>query len=94
MVTKKKIGDVSDAFCGRHRYFFMCPGCGYAHCFTVEPGQYNGDAEHPTISVPVVIPGHLALFHCHSVIRDGQIIFKNDCSHEHAGYTYDLPYIK
>ena len=94
MVEQKKIGQVSEGNAGLNRYFFMCPGCGYAHCFSVEPGQYNLNPFKPTVTVPVIIPGHLALFHCHSKIENGQITFNKDCSHEHAGYTYDLPPIK
>lgn len=90
----KKIGDISDGNVGRHRYFFMCPACGYAHCFSVEPGEYNLNAQKPTINVPIIIPGHLALFHCNSEIKDGEITFKNDCTHEYAGYTYPLPDIQ
>ncbi len=87
----KKIGDIKDGEVGRHRYFFMCPGCGYAHCFTVSNGDYNHNPYRPTVHVPIIIPGHLALFHCESRIQDGEIIFNKECSHEHAGYTYTLP---
>lgn len=92
-MVAKKIGNILDSDCGHHRHFFMCPGCGYAHCFTVAPDDYNNDPIKPTIKVPIIIPGHLALFHCHSKIENGQITFKRDCTHDHAGYTYDLPNI-
>jgi hypothetical protein len=87
----KKIGDINDGHVGTHRYFFMCPGCGYAHCFSVKPGEYNHISKKPTIKVPIIIPGHLALFHCQSNITEGQITFNHDCTHELAGLTFELP---
>jgi hypothetical protein len=94
MVAKKKIGNMLDGPTGSHRYFFMCPGCGYAHCFTADSRTYNNDAYRPTISDPIIIPGDLALFHCHSQIKDGEITFHKECTHELAGFTYNLPDIK
>ncbi len=89
----KKIGNINDGNVGAHRHFFKCPGCGYAHCFTVKPEDYNNNAQKPTIKVPIVIPGHLALFHCQSIIVDGQITFHKSCTHELAGLTFELPTI-
>lgn len=30
-------------------------------------------------------------YRCHSFVRNGMIEFLNDCSHEHAGQTMELP---
>lgn len=75
----------------RHSHFFMCPGCGYAHCFTDTTQGYNGKPSYPTLDKEVFISGHIALFKCRSKIINGTIHFSEDCSHEHAGQTYQLP---
>lgn len=81
--------------------FFWCPGCATAHMVMVGDGAgprwgYNADPERPTFSPSVFVnpPGpyfSAGAASCHSFIRDGQIQFLNDCSHELAGRTVEIP---
>lgn len=82
-------------------YFFRCPGCQRRHLvYTKEqsPGgacwSLNGDVEHPTFSPSILVNkgGEVpSVPICHSFIRDGKIQFLNDCTHELAGKTIELP---
>lgn len=88
-----KIVAFSNPAPGRHTHMFMCPGCGYGHCFTASEKGFNGDLYNPTLNKPVRIAGHLALFKCESFITNGQIRFSESCTHESAGLTHELPNI-
>jgi hypothetical protein len=84
------INTSSNAKPQRHTHFFLCPGCGYAHCFTDTEVGYNGNAQKPTFLNQYHIPGHIALFKCRSTISKGKITFADDCTHESAGLTVKL----
>jgi hypothetical protein len=86
------------------RVAFWCPGCGYAHHVRVEGDgrprwHWNGSGDSPTFtpSVLVTYNGSDAGQEdappacCHSFVTDGKIRFLNDCTHELAGQTVDLP---
>lgn len=74
-----------------------CPGCGYWHLFDLGRWQFNGDLDRPTFSPSMLVNAnidrtkHPKLHRCHSFVRDGKIQFLNDCTHELAGKTVDLP---
>lgn len=83
---------------------FFCPGCKEQHIIPVKPSDkgwdFNGDLERPTVSPSILVYPHGYLkddgsvgqtFRCHTFVRDGQIQFLNDCTHELAGQTVDLP---
>lgn len=87
------------------KYEFQCPGCGIEHVIwtcLLTGGEhpyweFNGNLEKPTFTPSLKIEGsdaRIGLFTCHSFIRNGQILFQNDCTHELAGKTVDLPEIK
>ena len=84
--------------------FFRCPGCKTSH--TIQHGSdtgpnwtWNGDPVKPTFtpSVLVTYPGPDAGVDgappsiCHSFVREDQIIYLSDCTHELANQTVDLP---
>lgn len=75
---------------GDTRLLFECPGCGCAHV-TDDRWTFNGDFERPTLRPSVLVnrddPGR----RCHSWVTDGQIEFLDDCHHELAGQTVELP---
>jgi len=50
--------------------------------------QWNGDVERPTLSPSILTKNQMGV--CHSFVRDGQIQFLADCTHEYAGQTLDL----
>lgn len=79
---------------------FECPGCGMLHqariagpsvehpCWT-----FNGDLEKPTLSPSLLVrwgrtgePPQV----CHSFVKEGQIQFLGDCTHDKAGQTVPL----
>jgi hypothetical protein len=75
---------------------FHCPGCGCSHYVYVKGKvvwEWNGSFELPTFSPSILTysgptdqDGR-----CHSFVKNGEIQFLADCSHELAGQTVDLP---
>ena len=77
---------------GGQKHGFHCPACGFSHWFEIG-GKYswtwNGDFNKPTIDPS--IKAYADDFVCHSFVKDGRIRFLNDCTHDKAGQTMDLP---
>lgn len=83
-----KLGRVKTSDGSPYGWTFHCPGCQEVHLIGVQ-WEFNGDLEKPTFS-----PSYLARrpgMVCHSFIRDGQMQFLGDCTHDLAGQTVDLP---
>lgn len=82
-------------------YSFYCPGCKETHVVFTQTNwnwpvwDFNGDLNKPTInpSIKVIKPIDGKENSCHSFIKDGQIEFLNDCTHELRGQTIELPEI-
>lgn len=81
-------------------YIFDCPGCGKSHFINTNPvygavWEFNNDLEKPTVSPSLLvrIPWKDEMIVCHSFVKDGNIQFLNDCSHELAGKTVEIPEI-
>ena len=81
------------------RIGFYCPGCKTAH-FVNQTWTYNGNREEPTFSPSILVSSHIpergdkpgeVRTTCHSFITCGRIRFLNDCRHDLAGETVDLP---
>ena len=72
-------------------FIFWCQGCGYCHHIDTSPGwwTFNGDTVRPTVSPSLLVNKEQAGDHprCHIFIRDGQIKYLSDCTHELAGQT-------
>lgn len=84
---------------------YKCPGCGW-HSLPVKIGvkterfwEWNGDVDKPTISPSVkhFYPGsvykahpNMPAFCCHYHIKNGNIEFCNDCTHEHNSKTLPM----
>ena len=75
-------------------YVYQCPGCGCGHIVHVQPAKnpitgaswsWNGDMDSPTFTPSIQVRG------CHCFIRNGQIEFLTDCTHELAGKTVPIP---
>lgn len=81
---------------------FLCPGCGEHHPVRIHSGdvtrpawEWNGDRDRPTFKPSLLVrfgysDGRPTKV-CHSYITDGRIQFLNDCTHDKAGQTLDLP---
>ena len=88
-------------------YEIFCPGCGYAHYFSIEMPQrsngaqwsFNGDFERPTFNPSLIVtvnPDRDPEFECprsvcHSFVRDGNWEFLSDSTHALAGKTVPVP---
>jgi len=73
-------------------YAFWCPGCLEPHRYDVEGGEFswefNGDLLTPTFKPSLRITSSV---NCHLFMTDGRIQYLDDCSHDLAGQTIDLP---
>lgn len=85
---------------------FYCLGCKEAHQIDTAKWEFNGDYERPTFA-PSYLTWHdpnpnanpkydpTGKYRngrrCHSFIKDGQIEYLSDCTHELAGKTVALP---
>lgn len=95
-----KVKEVRSAENENHRYRFQCPGCGRSH--EINDGwDFNGDFDNPTFNPSVLGTGkrpnkdeEWVEWRCHSYITDGQIRFLDDCTHNLAGQTVELPEIE
>lgn len=79
------------------RLTWYCPGCKSNHGVPVPPHpqawEWNGSLEAPTLSPSILIdyrgrPDKPAT--CHCFVRNGRIEFLGDCSHDHAGKTFEM----
>ena len=77
-------------------FVFWCQGCGYCHHISTgtRPPRwtFNGDKVRPTVSPSLLVNKTRAgdLPRCHLFIRDGQIQYLSDSTHELAGQTVDM----
>lgn len=55
---------------------------------------YSGTARKPTFRASLLVNGKGEGIRCHSFITDGMIQYLDDCQHELAGQTIELPEIK
>lgn len=82
---------------------YRCPACGSHSVPIMEKEkipyhwEWNGDLEKPTLS-PSVKHYHngypeegIPAFCCHYFIRNGNIEFCGDCTHDKSGQTLPLP---
>jgi hypothetical protein len=88
-------------------YSFFCPGCGHNHSYSTEGDninwKFNGDENNPTfepslLSTTMTKNPDTEVYDvvksiCHLFVRNGKIEFLNDCTHEFAGKTVELPNI-
>lgn len=85
-------------------YYFWCSGCNETHYInTIKNNdvkgnwQFNNDINNPTVNPSILINvGGLNKTKpiCHSFIKNGYIQFLNDCTHQLAGQTVQLPDIE
>lgn len=80
----------------RDSIVFQCPGCKTGHRLPVEgpnAWQWNRDLDAPTLSPSIFVRSGKSTGGrvCHSHICEGRIQFLDDCTHELAGQTVDLP---
>lgn len=80
-------------------FLFWCPGCQCTHyVWTKNEGyphpiwEFNGDTDKPTVSpsIKVEYPTKDKVEVCHSFIRNGEIEYLSDCTHDLAGSTVGM----
>jgi hypothetical protein len=73
-------------------YVFYCPGCKCNHSFDCRidgkrpSWTFDGDIDRPTFSPSLHYPDRV----CHLFVKNGQIQFLSDCTHELAGKTVEM----
>jgi hypothetical protein len=75
---------------GKGGWVFHCPACTWSHG-PADTWQFNGDIEKPTFKPSILVRHPNRVEICHSFVTDGKIQYLNDCTHELAGKTVDLP---
>jgi hypothetical protein len=85
------------------KHLYWCPGCDALHGIAVRPSKQRNGASWEfsgTLECPTYSPSQLTTweqgpertkFVCHTFIRNGQIEFLNDCTHEFRGKMVPLP---
>jgi hypothetical protein len=74
---------------GHITFMFYCPACKTVHALN-DTWKFNNDFDNPTFSPSIKVTGHDKTI-CHSHIKNGKIIFCNDCTHELKSQTINLP---
>lgn len=80
--------------------YFVCPGCKHGHAYRISGGpgpvwDWNGDLDKATFSPSLLNtktwgdPPVNKI--CHLYVKNGQIEFLPDCSHDLKGQTVDTP---
>lgn len=72
---------------------FYCPGCKTHHRFN-DSWTISGPEDSPTVAPSILVtydhgPEH-TVDRCHVFIRNGQIEYLSDCTHELAGKTVPM----
>lgn len=81
-------------------YMIMCPACGNGHLFYTNHTNpkcnwtFDGNMERPTFSPSMLVYQSGSQSRCHSFVRNGQIQFLSDCTHNMANQTVELPEIE
>lgn len=76
-------------------YLFWCPGCECAHFFD-ERWTRTGTLERPTVTPSIRVRGPKGgdgrnhAISCHLFVRDGKLMYLNDCDHALAGKTVEM----
>lgn len=92
-----KVQSIKDQDGNHSKWYFICPACGFGHWFD-DRWSFNGDVDQPTFKPSLLLQTQWGKekkeVRCHSYVTDGQIRFLNDCSHDMAGKTIELPEIQ
>jgi hypothetical protein len=88
-------------------YSFYCPGCKHQHSYPVNSDgtgwTFNGNMELPSFTPSLLNQlkvqnektgeYDIVKSRCHLYVTNGKIQYCNDCTHEFAGQTIDIPEI-
>ncbi len=78
-------------------HMIFCPACKCGHLFyngkqrgNDTAWSFDGNVENPTFSPSMLVYESNCHPRCHSFVRNGQIQFLSDCTHELKGQTVPL----
>jgi hypothetical protein len=83
-------------------HLIFCPACECGHIFyngkqrdkNRASWSFNGDCNRPTFQPSMLVHyGEDLKKVCHSFVTDGRILYLQDCTHEMAGKSIELPCI-
>lgn len=82
-------------------YNFECLGCGMLHFINTNPNyggvwEFNGNLDNPTVSPSLLIKspnldGSVDV--CHFFVKNGNIEYLSDCTHNRRSTTVEMPNI-
>lgn len=70
-------------------WLFWCPGCATHHAPAVARWSRAGSTTSPTLS-PSVVTEYADGRRCHLFVREGKLVFLDDCTHALAGQTVPM----
>ncbi len=75
--------------------YFWCPGCEKFHGFQLNENldphwSFNGDSTNPTFSPALRVKNEKRQTVCHLQIKNGMIMYAEDCKHIFAGMTISM----
>lgn len=76
---------------GSKYFMFWCPGCDCAHGVEVPRWQWNGSMTAPTFNPSLLCNKDHPESRCHSFVRDGYMVFLQDCHHNLKDKTVEIP---
>jgi len=71
-------------------FVFWCEGCGHCHFIDTRRWVFNRDLIKPTVSPSLLNYAVADTPRCHLFVRDGQLQYLGDCTHDLAGKTVDM----
>jgi len=83
-VVLSSFSDESGAY-----WLFWCPGCSTHHAPRKNRWSLTGSMSSPTLH-PSVVSIYGTYKRCHLFVKDGNLVYLNDCTHKFAGMTIPL----
>lgn len=98
--VKINIRQISNTDESIYGYIFWCLGCKGSHTFVTDHTakthwSFNGDTENPHFNPSLAFwvdwTKQELGYKCHLFLHNGRIQYLNDCKHDLAGHTIDIP---
>lgn len=86
-------------------FMYWCPACRFHHHVAIKPAKlengaswtWNNSHDKPTFSPSIVVKVEFknrSSLVCHSYVKNGQIQYLSDCTHQLAGQTINMECIE
>ena len=97
-MVARRVVDAAGKPSGEVMWWFHCPGCDELHAYSVPRWTRTGTDDKPTFKPSLLVRSTQMSegvapfeFRCHLWLKDGQLQFLGDCTHELAGTTVPIP---